>query len=65
MTCTEPTAKRMTSIQYVETLAGHKIFTYNVHNKMTVDRCDVQSKKGRVQLQMSVLAKIIHASGVG
>lgn len=32
---------------------------------MAVDRFDEQSKKGRVQLEMSVLAKIIHASGVG
>lgn len=57
---------RKTYDQYsVETLAGHKFSPIMYITKMVVDRSDVQSKKGKVQLEMSVLAKISHVSGVG
>ena len=64
MTCTEPTAKRMTSIQLRLWLVI-KFSPIMYITKMVVDRSDVQSKKGKVQLEMSVLAKISHVSGVG
>lgn len=65
MTCTEPTAKRMTSIQLRLSGLVIKFSPIMYITKMVVDRSDVQSKKGKVQLEMSVLAKISRVSGVG